>query len=171
MILCLQAVADAMYGVQQGCRKRLVDRLAQEMNVTAQAVTTGQVLTPQKLLQGVSLDHMGTSLHQFFQQLEADRAELEGFPLAGDFQAVHIIDQVPDLEAILHGRLAAAQHRFHPGMQFRQGKWFDQVIVGPGLESGQLVVNTVSGRKHNNRRENLCVLAQSAAEGDAIHAR
>ena len=49
------------------------------------------------------------------------------------------------------GGAAAAQQRLHPCHQLGQHEWFDQVIVGAGLQAGHSVVDRAARAEHADR--------------------
>src|SRR5450830_2103194 len=93
-----QAIADAMYGMQQGLFEGLVDHLAQLVDVTAQAVAVRAIVAPQGFLEDFATQHMGAFLHQHRQQLQTHRVELEQAPFASHFQGIEVVAQVTDLQ-------------------------------------------------------------------------
>ena len=86
---------------------------------------------------------------------------------AGD--QVHL--QVADLE---HGRdaagLATARQGLDPGDQFGEGIGFDQIVVGPGLQARDAVLDLAEGRQEQDRGL-VAVLAQGLDHADAVEAR
>lgn len=56
------------------------------------------------------------------------------------------------------------------GRQLRQGERFEQVVVGPGAEALQAVIQLVAGGEHDHRCIAAGVFAQALAQGVAIDA-
>ena len=66
--------------------------------------------------------------------------------------------------------LAASNDGFQPGFEFWHVERFDQIVIGTGLKSLQLIAELISGRQHDDRRGDVSVVAQSLAYRQAVDA-
>jgi len=114
---------------------------------------------------------VGTLLHQDREQLQADRVEFEQAPFAGNFQGVEVVIKIGHLQGATAATLGTPQHGFDTRGQFRQGKRFEQIIVGAGLEALQPVIQLVASGEHDHRCVAAGVFTQAFAQGVAIDAR
>jgi D-alanyl-D-alanine carboxypeptidase/D-alanyl-D-alanine-endopeptidase (penicillin-binding protein 4) len=166
-----EAVAGAVDGVQQRLVERLVDHLAQVVEVAAQGVGVGQQVAPHLALDVAAADHPRRLAHQDGEQLQADRRDREVLAAALQAQRRGVEHQVAHAQHLGADLAAvAADQGAHARFQFADLERLDQVIVGAGVEADQLVLQRVAGGQHQHRGGALGVLAQLAAKIQTIHA-
>jgi hypothetical protein len=69
------------------------------------------------------------------------------------------------------GGLAAPRQHLQARLDFLQRERLDQVVVGAGIESGQLAVERIACGQHQHRRLLAAFGAQLAADLQPVHAR
>jgi len=62
-----------------------------------------------------------------------------------------------------------AQQRADARLEFADFEGLDQVVIGAGIQARQLVVQRVACGEHQQRRVAPGLVAQLAADGDAVH--
>src|SRR5690606_25861943 len=97
MLLLREAIAHAMHRLHKRASERLVEHLAQLMNMAAQAVAVRAVIAPQGFFQYLTANHRRAFLHQNRQQFERQRFEPEQLAGASDLQGIEVVAQVADL--------------------------------------------------------------------------
>ena len=125
-------------GVQHGAAERLVQMLAQFVDVRPQGTAAGQVVAPEAALQLLATDQGGSPARQLAQDAEArgahpDLAALPRDPVPGHIDADIIHPQLAALGVLL--RAAPPQQGPDAGLQLAQGKGLDQIVVGPGVQA------------------------------------
>ncbi len=159
-----------MAGLDQRHFKRLVDHRTQAMDMHAQRIRIGQFLAPHAGFQLLAGHHRRCRFHQRLQDLQRGRVELQQLALAAHFQRIQVVFQVAGFQhAGLHA-LAAARQGVQTHFHFLQRERLDQVVIGTGIEAGQLVVQRIAGRQHQHRGLLARFIAQLAADLDAVHA-
>ena len=66
---------------------------------------------------------------------------------------------------------AAAAQRFYAYFQLLHGERLDEIVVGAGLKALDLVLELIARREHQHRRRALDLLAQLAADREAVEGR
>ena len=150
--------------------ERLVDHRAQAVDVHAQRIRIRQLLAPDAGLEFLARHHRRRGFHQRLQDLQRGRVELQQLALAPHFERVEVVFEVGDVQhARLHA-LAATRQRIEAHLDFLQRERLDQVVVGAGIEAGELVVEGVARGQHQHRRLLARFVAQLAADLEAVHA-
>src|SRR5690606_6948824 len=123
-------VTGALDGVQQRLVERLVDDLAQVVQMAAQGVRIGQPVAPDLALDLLPIDHPRRLAHQDGQQLHADRRKLQLGAAAGGAHAGRVEHQVGDLEHFRADLAALAPDQgAQPGFELLDREGFGQVVV------------------------------------------
>ena len=149
----------------------LVDHRAQAVDVHAQRIRIRQLLAPHAGFEFLARDHRGRRLHQRLQDLQAGRIELQQLAIATHFERVEVVLEVGDGQHPGLHAAAAPRQRIQAHLDFLQRERLDQVVVGAGVEAGELVVERIARGQHQHRRLLARLVAQLAADLEAIHAR
>ena len=104
---------------------------------------------------------------EHLEQVELDAGEGEGAiaPLA--FTGGEVEDEVAHTQETALPLESSAQQGPQAGQQFGQRERLDQVVVGPGIEALDPVVDGVAGRQHQDRRV-VAGAAHAPAHGEAV---
>ena len=141
------------------------------MDVAAQAVAVRAIVPPDGLLQRIAAHHIGTALHEDFEDFQAQRIEFEMPPAAADLEGIEVVGEIADLQGALAHALATAQHRLDARGQLGKSKGFQQVVIGAAAKALQAVIQRVAGSKHDHRRAAARFLAQALAQSKAVDSR
>ncbi len=119
--------------------------LTQVADVNVHHVAPALVAGPHLFLYLVAGEDLARVLGQKLQKLKLLVGELNAPPGPEDLPALEVDDQVrhPDLPG--DGRGHPAQVGPHPGQKLLNGKGLHQVVVGPGVQALDLVLNAVLG--------------------------
>jgi hypothetical protein len=115
--------------------------------------------------------HRGAGFHQRLQQLQADRVELDRLAVAVHGERVEVVGEVGHLQHAALRALAAARQHLQPRGQFLQRERLGHVVVGAGLEAGELLLQRVARGQHQHRGLLVRLVAQLARHVQAVHAR
>ena len=140
------------------------------MDVHAQRVGIRQFLAPDTGFQFLPCDHRRRCFHQRLQDLQRGRVELQQLALAPHFQGVQVELQLAGIEHARLRALATTGKRIEAHVHFLQRERLDQVVVGAGIEAGQLVLQRVARGQHQHRGLLARLVAQLAADFQAVHA-
>lgn len=99
--------------------------------------------------------HAAAMLRQMHQQAVFDGCQVQCVAGVGDAaldQIHHHVAKRNLRRAIGGAILPAAQLRAHARQQLAGAKGLDQVVVGPGVQRGDLVLFAAARRQHDHRR-------------------
>ena len=145
--------------------------LAQFVDMRPKGAAAGQIVAPEAALQFLAADQGGGPARQLAQDAEArgahlDLAALPRDPVPGHVDTDIVHTQLAALGALL--RPAPTQQGPDAGLQLAQGKGFDQIVVGPGVQAQHTVGHGITGRQHDDRHLHAVFLAQGTAQADAV---
>ena len=131
-----------------------VDRLAQPADVHVDQVALRiEVQVPHALEQHGARHHLAGAAHEELEELELARGELDLAPGARHAPRQQVELQVLDLEARrLRCARAPAQQRLDARQQLSERERLGEIVVAPGLQSPDTVVDAAEGRQHQHRR-------------------
>ena len=136
----------------------------------AQGIRIRKFLAPHPGFQFLPGHHRRRSFHQRLQDLEGGGVELQQLALAPHFQGIQVVLEIADVEDARLRATTAAGQRVQAHVHFLQRERLDQVVVGAGIETGQLVVQRVARGQHQHRGLLARLVAQLAANLQAVHA-
>jgi hypothetical protein len=96
---------------------------------------------------------------------------LNRLAFAGDREGIQVVGEIGHFQHPALRTLAAARQHFQAGRQLLQGEGLGHVVVGAGLEAGELLLQGVAGGEHQHRRLLVGFVAQFAGHVQAVHAR
>ena len=153
------------------CSNGAVDAFAQVVHVRAQGVGIGEEIAPEFVFELLAADQAGGFAHQYLENAHGGWRQSHTLAVALDAHGTGIENQVADSHrAIGHLTACPAHQGSDSGGQFFHFEGLDQVIVGAGIETGDLVAELVTGRQHQNGRA-VAPLSQALADPDAIDLR
>src|SRR5690625_1012577 len=125
---------------------------AQVTDVYVHNVGAAFVLGPYLGLDVEALEHPAGVTGEQFEQLELLGRQLDAPAAAEHLASVQVHHEVGNPHFAGDDRADAAQMGTHPCEQFLDGERLDQVIISPGIEPDDLVVNAVLGGQDDDRR-------------------
>src|SRR5579884_812114 len=170
-----QGVADAAHGVDHPRQAGGVYLVAQVVDIGVEDVAAGlRAFGPDAIGElGAREDAVGVA-GEVFEQGEFTGGKRDASPGARDFVAGYVHDEVAGADlAGLGARLelpAAADEGAQAGEQLLEGERLGEVVVGAGVEAGDLVLGGVE----RGEQEDGCgdaLATQRAADADAVAAR
>ena len=139
--------------------------------MAAQGVGIGQGVTPDLALDVAPADHARRLAHEDGQELQADRRHHQILPGALHAQGGHVQTEVAHAQGLGADQAAVTTDEgAHARLQLADLEGLDEVVVGAGIETGELVVKRVARREHQYRRGLLRLLAQAPTQVQAVHA-
>ena len=120
-------------------------------------VVAAKVVTPHLLQDLVALEDLAGVAHQVVEEVELGRCEVK-LPVAPPRLAGHGIEREIGVSKrlLLVGSLRAPEQGMNSRQQFGGGKGFDQVVVGPALQSLDAILDGVTGGQHQDHCPVVC---------------
>src|SRR5579884_1081670 len=146
-----QTIANATNGCQQFDLKRIINFSPQTTHIDIDHVgTTFKIIVPDMLLNHIASNDLIGVVHKKFQQSIFARCEIDraSFPLhaMGD----RIDYQITNLHTPIFVGGLTAQQGTQTCQQFTNGKRFDQIIVGPTIQSLYAIIHTITCSQKEN---------------------
>ena len=140
-----QAITDAGNRVQQRPLERLVDRLAQRVQVAAQGVGVGQQVAPDFALELLPAHDAGRGAHQHRQKPQADRHQAYRLAVPRHLHRGQVELEVGNAQRLGdHGSSQAPQQRADARLELADLERLDEGVVGAGIEPEELVLEGVA---------------------------
>ena len=140
------------------------------IDVAAESRLVGRLSLPDRLFQVAARDDVRGSLHQPAQDAQADRSQVETLSSPPRDETPGVELQIRHAEHT-RGAPAPACQRFDPGSELLQRERLDQVVVGPGAETLQLVGEGIPRREHEDRRLDSPPGPELTAQLEAVQGR
>ena len=118
-------------------------------------------------MEAAALDDLARMAHQELEQLELAAREVEHALAAVGAAPARIEPQVADLERLALDGGLAAQQRLHARDHLLHREGLDDVVVGPGLQPADALVDLVARGEHADGHL-VAALAQAAQDLEAV---
>ena len=127
-------------------------------------------VVPDAFHDGRARDDASPVAHQVLEQLVFERLKLDGraVPEDGVGDEVHLEGTRP--KDAFAKAVDAAENRLQAGDEFGDGEGLAEVVVGPGLESGDLLVRT-RARAQDDNRNHRAFRPPGAHDLESVHRR
>ena len=145
-------ITDTANRVNELGRKRIIHLRAQAAHDHVHDIGVGfEANVPNVLGDFAARDYFARRTSEMRQKEKLLWRQVQRNAGADRFVAFGINLKVVDAEQIFVLRRGASQQGTNPGEQFREGEWFDQIIVGPELKTFDSIADTVAGGEKKNR--------------------
>src|SRR5262249_37133557 len=132
--------------MQEGAVKATIDLAPEIADVDIDDIgITKEVKVPDVLGNLRAGEHVPGMAHEIFQEGELPRAQFDQAPAAADLALGGVHSEVPEVQQRIHLQGRPAQQGPETGHQLREGKGFDQIIVGPDIETPDAIFYSVLG--------------------------
>src|SRR4051794_23113211 len=128
-----------------------------------------RVVAPDLLEQALAGDHEPLVAHQVLEQLELAVGQIYGPVAAVDLSRVGVEPEIADGERGAPTRWAAAHQRTEPRQELSALERLHQVVVRPGIELADAVIELRPGRQDQDR--DVALAAQAAQDLGAVELR
>ncbi len=145
------AIADAADRLDQLLALAAVDLLAQRVDVHVDDVGREvEGVFPDARLDLGARNDLAAPAQQQLEERALANGQLDGLAAAGDLARLRLVGQVLEDERSRRHDLGPPQQRAHARHELPEREGLDEIVVGPGVEALDLVLDRVARREHED---------------------